>query len=63
MNDMKISITLEFDINPDTWATEYGLDLDEAKADARAFLPELVAGYVGEMPHVKSGIIDLVKKD
>lgn len=59
----KIKVTLEFNVDPDTWANEYGLDLDEAKADARAFVPELVAGYVGEMPHVKSGIIELVKKD
>jgi len=60
---MKIKVTLEFDVNPDTWANEYGLDLDAAKADARDFLPHLVAEYVGELPHVKNGIVDFVKKD
>ncbi len=60
---MKIKVTLEFDVSPDTWANEYGLDLDEAKADARDFLPGLIAEHVGELPHVKSGIVDFVKKD
>ena len=59
---MKIKVTLEFDVNPNTWANEYGLDLDQAKADVREFLPELVAGHIGEMPHVKHGIVDFVKR-
>lgn len=59
---MKIKVTLEFDVDLDVWANEYGLDADQAKADARDFVPFVVGEYVGEMPHVKNGIIDLVKK-
>jgi hypothetical protein len=60
---MKIKVTLEFTVDPDVWANEYGLDTDQAKADAIDFVPHLVAEYVGEMPHVKNGIVDFVKKD
>lgn len=60
---MKIRVTLEFNVDPDVWANEYGLDADEAKADARDFIPTLVRDWVGSLPHVKSGTIDLVKKD
>jgi hypothetical protein len=40
------------------WANEYGLDADQAKTDAREFLPHLVREYVSELPHVKNGIVD-----
>lgn len=60
---MKIKVTLEFNVDPDVWANEYGLDTDQAKADARDFVPHLVRDWVGSLPHVKSGTIDLVGKD
>lgn len=60
---MKIKVTLEFNVDPDVWANEYGLDADDAKADARDFVPQLVREYVGEMSHVQSGIIDYIRKD
>lgn len=54
---MKIKVTLEFEIDPQTWATEYGLDIEDAKADAQNFIPTLVREYVGEMSHIQSGVI------
>lgn len=60
---MKIKVTLEFNVDPDVWANEYGLDADDAKTDARNFVSQLVREYVGELPHVKNGIVELVKKD
>jgi hypothetical protein len=60
---IKIKVTLEFNVDPDVWANEYGLDADEAAADARNFIPTLVREYVGEMSHVTSGVVDYVKKD
>lgn len=59
---MKIKVTLEFNIDPDVWANEYGLEPDQAKADARDFVPFLVRDWVGSLPHVKSGIIELIAK-
>lgn len=58
-----IKVTLEFKVDPDVWANEYGLDIDAAKADARDFLPGLVAEHVGELPHVKNGVVDYIRKD
>jgi len=58
MKNMKVKVTLEFEIDPHVWANEYGLDADEAKADARNFFPTLVRAYVNEMNHVQSGIVD-----
>lgn len=55
---MKINVTLTFDVDPDVWANEYGLDADQAKTDAREFLPHLVREYVSELPHVQNGIVD-----
>lgn len=63
MKPIKIRVTLEFNVDPDVWANEYGLDIADATADARDFVPHLVTEYVGEMPHVKNGIVDFVKKD
>ncbi len=60
---IKIKVTLEFNVDPDVWANEYGLDIADAAADARNFIPTLVREYVGEMSHVTSGIVDYVKKD
>lgn len=55
---VKIKVTLEFNVDPEVWANEYGLDIDEAAADARSFIPTLVRAYVNEMAHVQNGVID-----
>lgn len=60
---IKIKVTLEFNVDPDVWANEYGLDIDDAAADARNFIPALVREYVGEMSHVKNGVVDYVNRD
>lgn len=60
---MKIKVTLEFNVDPEVWANEYGLDIEDAKADARDFIPTLVRSYVAEMPHVTNGVVDYVVKD
>lgn len=60
---MKIKVTLEFDIDPHVWANEYGLDIEDAKTDARDHVPHLVRGYIGEMPHVQNGVVDYITKD
>jgi hypothetical protein len=60
---MKIKVTLEFDIDPDTWKIEYGNEFDaEEQAYVREFLPELVHGHVQSLPIVQNGIVDLVKR-
>lgn len=60
---MKLKVTLEFEINPDVWANEYGLDIDEAKADARGYFPQLVREHVRQMSHVSNGVVDYIVKD
>ena len=63
MKPIKIKVTLEFNVDPGVWANEYGLDIDEATADARNFIPTLVREYVGEMSHVQNGVVDYIRKD
>lgn len=53
-----INVTLSFTVDVDTWANEYGLDAEQALVDVHDFLPHLVREYVGELPHVKNGIVD-----
>lgn len=60
---MKVKVTLEFDIDPQVWANEYGLDIDNAKEDARGYFPQLVREYVRQMPHVSNGVVDYIVKD
>lgn len=60
---MKIKVTLEFDIDPHVWANEYGLDIADAKADARGYFPQLVREYVRQMSHVSNGVVDYIQKD
>lgn len=59
---MKVNITLQFEIDPQVWANEYGLDLDQAKDDAKEYFPELVREYVRTMDHVSNGIVDCLPK-
>lgn len=59
---MKVKVVLEFEIEPEVWANEYGLDLDNAKEDARGYFPELVREYMRTMPHVSSGVVDYIRK-
>lgn len=63
MKPITIKVTLEFNVDPEVWANEYGLDVTEAAADARNFIPTLVREYVGEMAHVQNGTIDYIRKD
>lgn len=60
---MKIKVTLEFDVDLHIWANEYGLSNDQARADAKDFVPHLVREYVKQMSHVQNGIIDYITKD
>lgn len=55
---IKVNVTLSFTVDLDVWANEYGLSDEQAHADAIDFVPHLVREYVGEMPHVKNGIVD-----
>lgn len=63
MKPITIKVTLEFKVDPEVWANEYGVDITDAKADARDYFPALVREHVGEISHVKNGVVDLVKKD
>ena len=57
---MRSKITLEFDVDPDTWAAEYGNEFDaEEQAYVREFLPELVREHVKHLPIVSNRIVTL----
>lgn len=60
---MKINVTLTFDVAPEVWANEYGLEIEDAKADARDFLPHLVREHVRQMKHIENGVVDYIRKD
>lgn len=60
---IKIKVTLEFNVDPDVWANEYGLDIDNARDDVRGYFPQLVREYVRQMKHVENGVVDYIRKD
>lgn len=63
MKPIKIKVTLEFNVDPDVWANEYGLDIDNARDDVRGYFPQLVREYVRQMKHVENGVVDYIWKD
>lgn len=47
---MKIRVTVTLDVDPATWADEYGVARDEVRADVRAKVGhDLYEHYVGDL--------------
>lgn len=44
---MKVRVLLSIDVDPDRWATEYGIDKREVRADVTRYVEYLVQGQLG----------------
>lgn len=58
----KINVTVSFSVDLDAWANEYGLEPDQARDDAKEYLPQIVRAHVNGMPHVQLGIVDYLNR-
>lgn len=44
---MKVRVLLSIDVDPDRWATDYGIDKREVRADVTRYVEYLVQGQLG----------------
>lgn len=50
---MKIRVTFTLDIDPESWASEYGLDKTEVREDIQAYLANEAREWMNMMGHLK----------
>ncbi|MGL5824993.1 MAG: hypothetical protein ACRCYU_09280 [Nocardioides sp.] len=46
---MKIQMELTVDVDPDAWAAEYGLDLDQVPSDVRRWITSAVDNQLRDL--------------